>query len=163
MIKRGEIYFIEPSNREYGSEMKGGRPAVIVSNDAYNAHSGVVEIVYMTASPKRDYSTHVPINSALLPSTLICEQITTVSVERVGRRIGELTAEEVEAMNEALALSLGLDPVGDMEINFQGGTLELIDEEDEAKDLERLRAEALLYNELYSELLDKVLAKGAGK
>ena len=158
-MKRGEIYFIEPSNHEHGSEMKGGRPAVIVSSDAFNAHSGVVEIVYMTASPKRDYDTHVSINSALLPSTLICEQITSVSIERVGRRIGQLTIEEVKAMNEALALSLGLPPLGDLEIDFHDCRLELADEESEAEELERLRLEAMIYKDNYNQLLS-MLVKG---
>ena len=35
-MKRGEIYYIESTYRETGSEQRGGRPAVIVSNDKNN-------------------------------------------------------------------------------------------------------------------------------
>lgn len=47
-MKRGEIYYIESTYRETGSEQRGGRPAVIVSNDKNNENSEVVEVVYMT-------------------------------------------------------------------------------------------------------------------
>ena len=51
-MKRGEIYYIESTYRETGSEQRGGRPAVIVSNDKNNENSEVVEVVYMTTKPK---------------------------------------------------------------------------------------------------------------
>ena len=82
--------------REEGKdEQRGrGRPAVIVSNDKNNANSNTVEVVYMTTKPKTDLPTHVYIESALRPSTLLCEQISTVSEERIGEWIGELTESE---------------------------------------------------------------------
>lgn len=58
-MKRGEIYYIESTYRETGSEQRGGRPAVIVSNDKNNENSEVVEVVYMNLSGAR---------SPLLPS-----------------------------------------------------------------------------------------------
>ena len=64
-MKRGEIYYIESTYRETGSEQRGGRPAVIVSNDKNNENSEVVEVVYMTTKPKNDLPTHVFIRSAL--------------------------------------------------------------------------------------------------
>lgn len=66
-MKRGEIYYIESTYRETGSEQRGGRPAVIVSNDKNNENSEVVEVVYMTTKPKNDLPTHVFIRSALSP------------------------------------------------------------------------------------------------
>lgn len=69
-MKRGEIYYIESTYRETGSEQRGGRPAVIVSNDKNNENSEVVEVVYMTTKPKNDLPTHVlsGVHSPLLPS-----------------------------------------------------------------------------------------------
>ena len=68
-MKRGEIYYIESTYRETGSEQRGGRPAVIVSNDKNNENSEVVEVVYMTTKPKNDLPTHVFIRSALSPES----------------------------------------------------------------------------------------------
>jgi mRNA interferase MazF len=36
-MKRGQIYYVRSNYREEGSEQRGGRPAVIVSNDKNNA------------------------------------------------------------------------------------------------------------------------------
>lgn len=42
--RRGEIYYINNASKEHvGSEMKKDRPAVIVSCDANNKHSDVLE------------------------------------------------------------------------------------------------------------------------
>lgn len=106
-MKRGEIYYIESTYRETGSEQRGGRPAVIVSNDKNNENSEVVEVVYMTTKPKNDLPTHVFIRSALSPSTVLCEQVNSVSVKRIGTLIGKLTKSELAAVDSALAISLG--------------------------------------------------------
>lgn len=108
-MKRGEIYYIKTTYREEGSEQKGDRPAVIVSNDKNNVHSSTVEVVYLTTQPKKDLPTHVFTRSTLTPSTILCEQIFTVSKQRVDAWIGELTESEMQAVDAALAISLGID------------------------------------------------------
>ena len=40
--------------------------------------------------------THVPINSATHPSTALCEQVQTVSKDRLGRCIGAVSDKEME-------------------------------------------------------------------
>lgn len=105
-MKRGEIYYIKSNYREIGSEQWAGRPAVIVSN---NNNSEVVEIAYMTTRPKNDLPTHVVTRSTPKESVILCEQITSVSVQRVGARVGTLSKEEMRALDVALAISLGLD------------------------------------------------------
>lgn len=62
----------------------------------------------MTTKPKTDLPTHVYIESALRPSTLLCEQISTVSEGRIGEWIGELTDDEAKELDVALAISLGM-------------------------------------------------------
>ena len=108
-FKRGNIYFISSNSTEQGVEQRGNRPAVIVSNEKCNEHAEHVEVVYMTTQPKGDLPTHVLIRSSLKPSTLLCEQVTTVSKERVGTWIGTLTDQEIQQMDTALAISLGID------------------------------------------------------
>ena len=108
-MKRGEIYFIKSTYREEGSEQRADRPAVIVSNNINNEHSETVEVVYLTTKPKHDLPTHVYTRSARSPSTILCEQIFTVSKQRVDSWIGELSASEMQAVDAALAISLGID------------------------------------------------------
>ena len=178
-MKRGQIYYIRTSYAEEGSEQRGDRPAVIVSNDVNNQHSETIEVVYMTTQPKHDLPTHVYIRSALRPSTVLCEQICTVSKQRAGELIGELTATELQSIDNALAISLGLNfgpaPVKEEQPKK---ALETLPEEPEretcarmpVKDLEelaeaiantaRISAERDTYKQLYIDLRDSLI-KGA--
>lgn len=108
---RGEVYYITSKfDTAVGSEQKGGRPAVIVSNDVNNEHSPCVEICYMTLREKNPIPTHVFINrGSCINSTVLCEQITTISKERIGDYMCTLSDEAMEAIDEALMISLGLD------------------------------------------------------
>lgn len=82
----------------------------MVSNNRNNQYSGTVEVVYLTTQPKRDLPTHVTISSLSRESTALCEQITSVSTERFGSYRGAVTAEEMEDIEEAMMISLGLAP-----------------------------------------------------
>ena len=95
MIKRGEIYYIEPSKtiQVTGSEQRANRPGIIVSCDMNNEHSEIVEVVYLTTQPKKELPTHVIINSANRQSIALCEQIHSVAVERVTNYMGECSDE----------------------------------------------------------------------
>lgn len=93
---RGEIYYIMPTYQEQGCEQRAGRPAIIVSNDKGNQYSGIVEVVYLTTQPKHDLPTHIDIKSAAKPSIALCEQISTISKDRVGSYIGTCTDYELQ-------------------------------------------------------------------
>lgn len=108
MIKRGDIYYIRDTRQSVGSEQRADRPAVIVSNNINNKHSGVFEVVYMTTQPKTDLPTHFIIASALKPSTVLCEQISSVYEERIGEWIGTLTPDEMKTLDQCLAVSIGI-------------------------------------------------------
>lgn len=160
-MKRGQIYYIESNHQEIGSEQRAGRPAVIVSNDKNNENSTTVEVVYMTTQPKNDLPTHVFIRSSLRPSTVLCEQIYSVSTERLGTYIGELTDRELQELDIALSISIGLDwgcQPEDLEAMQQQLT------ETEAKlaavtaELAELKNQPdykLLYDQLIEKLLDR--------
>lgn len=89
-IKRGDIWYVRKDNYT-GCEQAAGRPAIIVSNEKNNASSETVEVVYLTTQPKKYLPTHVLIRSSERESTAICEQITTVSVDRLLGNKGHLT------------------------------------------------------------------------
>lgn len=109
-IHRGEIFYISRGGASpRGSEQYADRPAVVVSNQQNNEHSGTVEVVYMTTQPKTDLPTHVTIRSTGRPSTVLCEQINSISVERIGSYIGEVSEREMENIDIALMISLQLD------------------------------------------------------
>ena len=112
-IKRGEMFYISRGGVSYnGSEQHSDRPAVVVSNDKNNENSNVVEVVYMTTQPKTDLPTHVTVRSTGRPSTVLCEQVYSVSTERIGTYIGECSDKEMENIDIALMISLQLDNGG---------------------------------------------------
>lgn len=167
-VKRGEIYYIERGYCE-GSEQQAGRPAIIVSNDINNDTSTIVEIVYLTTQPKKDLPTHVEIRSATRPSTALCEQITTVSSDRIGDYISKCTDREMESLEIAMAISLGIDlvpceekePVKTVEV--EKVVEKEVSEEEAEKQAELLRnlikieAERDVYKSLYEKMLKKAM------
>lgn len=110
-MKRGEIYYIEASKQYQttGSEQKPDRPAIIVSNNANNDNAQTVEVVFLTTQEKSPLPTHVTIRSANRISTALCEQINTVSIERIANYMGECSEEEMKQVDQALVASLGLE------------------------------------------------------
>ena len=110
-IRRGDIFYIKNDDNAVGFEQKKTRPAIIVSNNANNRASGVVEIVYLTTSQKhRPLPTHIRVRG-YVPSIALCEQVVTVDVSRLMERIGSCSYDEMEAVNFGLAVSLGLKSV----------------------------------------------------
>lgn len=158
----------KPGRKRGNAKTFRGRPAVIVSNDKNNENSEVVEVVYMTTKPKNDLPTHVFIRSALSPSTVLCEQVNSVSVKRIGTLIGKLTKSELAAVDSALAISLGIDFMDPKpaakeaehlleEMSKQ--PLQIVRPDPDIEKI-KLETERDLYRNLYNELLSKTM-KGA--
>lgn len=103
---RGDIFFIT-EDAYTGSEQNGGRPGVIVSNDVGNKHSPNVEVVFLTSREKKPMPTHVEV-LCKVPSTALCENIQTVSKERLDSFIRSCTTSEMKNIDNALLYSLGL-------------------------------------------------------
>ncbi len=99
------------------SEASKRRPAVIVSNDGANTTAarlqrGVITVVPVTSNVARIYPFQVMLPAAQcgLPrdSKAQAEQVRSIAVERVGRRVGQLPASLVSNLEDALRLHLGL-------------------------------------------------------
>lgn len=115
-MRRGDIHVVDldPSR---GSGADKRRPAVIVSNDAANATArrlgrGVITVVPVTSNVERVYPFQV-----LLPATdtgldrdskAQAEQVRSISVERVGDRLGVVPNALMLEIDEALRLHLVL-------------------------------------------------------
>jgi len=117
-IKRGDIFYIARGGT-CGNEQQADRPAVVVSNNKGNENSGVIEVVYLTTQPKTDLPTHAVIRSTGRVSTVLCEQVTTVSTDRIGGYIGQCTAPEIKNIDTALMISLELDGNTEIEKKYE--------------------------------------------
>lgn len=145
-IYRGDVFYVCKGN-EVGTETYGGRPAVIVSNDIMNKHSGNVLVVYLTTKPKADLPTHTMVTTTREMSTALCENVTCVSKERLMNYLCSLKDEEMGRIDDCLREALHLDgplpftPDAEEEIERPHRDIEI--------EIVRLQTERDLYKELY--------------
>jgi mRNA interferase MazF len=107
-ILRGEIRWAD-LNPVRGREQAGLRPVLILSHDVFNERSGTVIAVALTSQPQRaGYPLTLELDSKKLPkrSWAKISQIRTLTVERIGQKIGLASPEElalvVEGLNEII-------------------------------------------------------------
>lgn len=105
-IRRGDVFWIEGAGG-IGSEQRGTRPALIISNDQANAFSKNVTIVWLTGQSKKPMPTHCQVKASEL-STALCESVTTVSKERIREYIRSATVAEMEAVEHCLRIAMDL-------------------------------------------------------
>lgn len=173
-----------------GSEQFADRPAVVVSNDENNKHSGVIEVVYMTTQPKTDLPTHVTVRSTGRLSTVLCEQVSSVSTDRVNNYIGQVSEQEMKNIDIALMISLQLSGGGKTskqynetiqkqqeEIEYYRNKIQAMQQSLEENETEkpqeaageaseivvRLETERDTYKALYEQLFERMLNGGTGK
>ena len=112
-ILRGDLYYAN-LNPVCGSEQGGTRPVVIIQNDSGNLYSPTIIVAATTGRlDKPSLPTHTLLkengNNSLKKDTIILlEQIRTIDRYRLGNYIGRLNDYEMETMDMALAISVGL-------------------------------------------------------
>ncbi|KPK00843.1 MAG: MazF family transcriptional regulator [Nitrospira bacterium SG8_35_4] len=107
-ILRGDIRWAD-LNPVRGHEQAGLRPVLILSHDIFNERSGTVIAMALTSHPQRaGYPLTFELKSDKLPkrSWVKISQIRTLSVARIGKKIGIAKPEEltlvVEGLNEII-------------------------------------------------------------
>ena len=108
-ILRGEIRWAT-LDRTRGSEQAGTRPVLILSHDVFNERSGTVIAMAMTSQPQRaGFPLTLELKASGLPkrSWIKISQVRTLSVERIGDRIGRASAEELDQAVEGLTEIVG--------------------------------------------------------
>jgi len=103
-ILRGDILWAD-LNPVRGREQAGRRPVVVISHDIFNERSGTVIAMAITSQTQR---AGVPLTLELesvklpRPSWVKISQVRTLSVERLGKKIGRLSPEMLELLVEGL-------------------------------------------------------------
>ena len=107
--RRGEVWEVD-LDPVHGPEQAGTRPAVVVSADRFNrGQAGLVVLLPMTTRDKG-----IPLHVAVEPSEsglgrrgwIKPEDIRSVSVERLGRRLGSVPATALAAVDDRLRVLL---------------------------------------------------------
>ena len=103
-ILRGDIVWAD-LNPVRGQEQAGSRPVLVLSNDVFNEKSGTVIALAITSQPQR---AGFPLTHELAESWLPkrpwvkMSQVRTLSVERIGKKIGRLNPGELDTIMEGL-------------------------------------------------------------
>lgn len=105
-ILRGDVVWAD-LNPVKGHEQAGQRPVLILSPEVFNVRSGTVIALALTSQPQRaGFPLTMEITSVALPKPtwVKISQIRTLSVERLGKRIGRVSDDElrqiIEGFNE---------------------------------------------------------------
>lgn len=108
-ILRGDIVWAD-LNPARGREQAGQRPVVVISEDIFNARSGTIIALAITSQPQR---AGFPLTLELTNTRLLkrswvkISQVRTLSVERIGKKVGQVAPEELERLIEGLNEIIG--------------------------------------------------------
>jgi mRNA interferase MazF len=107
-VLRGDIRWAD-LDAARGSEQTGMRPVLVLSHDVFNERSGTVIAVALTSQePRAGFPLTLQSNAPGLPkrSWIKISQVRTLAAERLGRRLGRASEEElaevVEGLNEII-------------------------------------------------------------
>ena len=108
-ILRGEIRWAD-LNPTRGHEQSGRRPVLVLSHDIFNKRSGIVIAMAVTSQPqKARFPLTYPLESRQLPkpSWVKISQIRTLSVDRIGRKLGTVEPEQLAEIVDGLDQIIG--------------------------------------------------------
>jgi mRNA interferase MazF len=108
-ILRGDILWanLDPT---LGREQSGLRPVLVLSQNVFNDRSGTVIAVALTSQrPSAGFPLTLALSDPGLPkkSWVKISQIRTLSVQRLGKKLGKATLEELAEITEGLNEIIG--------------------------------------------------------
>jgi mRNA interferase MazF len=108
-ILRGEIVWAELSPVK-GREQAGRRPVLVLSHDVFNERSGTVIAMALTGQPQRagfPLTLELEVRGLPKKSWVKIGQVRTLSVERIGRRLGRVSPETLDQVIDGLNEIIG--------------------------------------------------------
>lgn len=118
-FKRGQVWWWNsPDTQVINGISFGTRPVLIISNDVFNATSSVVTVAPLTTQDKRPFKTHVEFfDYKGVKSTVMLEQIRTISKDDLTDYMGTLPESKIEEINNAILCALGIETLEEKIIN----------------------------------------------
>ena len=91
-----------------GGEIRNKQPVVMVSNDASNRFLNRVQVVPLASNMDMLYPSEAVVVFEGKESKALADQLATVSKERLFKRAGTLSHEDMQRVEEAIKIQLGI-------------------------------------------------------
>ena len=106
-MNRGDVWWVnfEPSIE---GEIRKKRPAIIVSNNAANKFLNRVQVIPITSNTDRLFPSEAYVTVAGKKGKAMADQLATVSKQRLTKRIGSISDDEMNMVVEAIKTQLDL-------------------------------------------------------
>lgn len=105
--RRGEVWLVAFASST-GGEVQKTRPAIVFSNDSANALLNRVQVVPLSSQVARLYPSEVYVTLGGDRRKAMADQITTASKQRLLRRLGDLSREDVQSVEKTVRVQLDL-------------------------------------------------------
>ena len=106
-MKRGEVWWVD-FDPSFGGEIQKTRPAVIISNNAANAHANRVQVIPLTSNTQKLYPCEAFVTVKGKLGKALADQMATISKIRLKSLIALLSVEEMKAVETAIKIQLAL-------------------------------------------------------
>ena len=107
MIRRGDVWCVQFPHGT-GAEISKTRPAVVVSNNAFNRRLNRLQVVPLTSRTTNLHPGQVLLAKGAPESKALADQITTISKQRLQNKVGRVNRHDMANLDRALKLQLGL-------------------------------------------------------
>ena len=99
--RRGEVWWVR-LDPTLGSEIAKTRPCVILSGNVFNKLRRTVVVIPLSTSPQPGAPLLVPVRCDGRDVVAVTDQIRAIAKQRLDKRLGELSAEDLEAVEQGV-------------------------------------------------------------
>lgn len=99
--QRGEVWWVR-LDPTLGSEIAKTRPCVILSGNVFNRLRRTVVVIPLSSSPQAGAPLLVPVRCDGRDVVAVTDQIRAVAKQRLHRRMGELSPDDLKAVEQGV-------------------------------------------------------------
>lgn len=99
--RRGDVWWVQLDPAR-GSEIQKTRPCIVMTNDIVNARRRTVVVVPLSSSPLESPPLLIGVTTAGKPAVAVIDQIRAVTKERLQQKLGAISAQELDAIENGL-------------------------------------------------------------
>jgi mRNA interferase MazF len=99
--RRGEVWWVR-LDPTLGSEIAKTRPCIIISGNVFNRLRRTVVVIPLSTAPQPGTPLLVPVRCDGREVVAVTDQIRAIAKQRLDKRLGELSSEDLEAVEQGV-------------------------------------------------------------